>query len=151
MIDGVIVKQIVTHTDDRGCFREILRDDDMLLSTFGQVSITTTYPGVIKAFHWHEKQDDLWYVASGMVQVVLYDRRDDSPTKGRTDVIYAGDLNQVMIKIPIGVLHGYRVLGTTPATLMYVTTKSYATSDPDERRVPFDDPQIDFDWTTKNR
>ncbi len=151
MIDGVVIKDLVTHHDDRGNFREILRDDDELMSSFGQASITTTYPGVVKAFHWHAKQDDLWYVVSGMAQVVLYDRRDGSPTKGMTDVIYAGDENQVLIKIPVGVLHGYRVLGPHPVKLVYFTTRSYVAKDPDEFRVPHDDPEIHFDWMTRNR
>lgn len=151
MIDGVVIKQLVTHPDDRGFFREILRDDDGLLRRFGQISATTTYPGVVKAFHWHERQDDLWYVAAGMAQVVLYDRRDGSKTQGQTQVIYAGDLNPVLIKIPPGVAHGYRVLGSEPVTVVYVTTESYVAAAPDEQRIPFDDPTIGFDWTTENR
>lgn len=151
MIDGVTVKKLITHPDDRGYFREILRDDDALLSRFGQVSVTTTYPGVIKAFHYHERQDDLWYVVSGMAQVVLHDLRKTSPTNGVTEVLYAGDQNPILIKIPTGVAHGYRVLGPHPVVLAYVTTESYDPSKPDEKRIPFDDPSIGFDWTTKNR
>ncbi|MBI4426493.1 MAG: dTDP-4-dehydrorhamnose 3,5-epimerase family protein [Candidatus Kerfeldbacteria bacterium] len=151
MIDGVIVQALTTHPDDRGYFREIVRDDDRLLERFGQVSITETYPGVIKAFHWHERQDDLWYVASGMAQVVLYDRRPDSPTKGQTDVIYAGEQQPVLIKIPKGVAHGYRVLGQQSVVLVYVTTASYQPTQPDEQRIPFDDPTIGFDWATQHR
>ncbi len=151
MIQGVVIKKLITHPDDRGFFREILRDDDKLLSKFGQVSVTTTYPGVIKAFHYHEQQDDLWYVASGMAQVVLHDLRADSPTRGTTDVLYTGDQNPILIKIPIGVAHGYRVLGPEPLTLVYVTTASYDASKPDEKRIPYDDPSIGFDWSTKNR
>ncbi len=49
------------------------------------------YPGVIKAFHYHEKQDDLWFFPSGNAQVVLYDLRKDSPTKGETNVHYMGE------------------------------------------------------------
>lgn len=151
MLQGIVVKQLTTHPDDRGFFREVLRDDDKLLSNFGQTSVTVTYPGVIKAFHYHEKQDDLWYVASGMAQVVLYDMREDSPTHKQTQVIFAGEQNPVLIKIPVGVAHGYRVLGDKPAMLFYHTTMSYDTKNPDEKRIPFDDPGIGFDWTTQNR
>lgn len=151
MIDGVRIKTLTTHADDRGYFREILRDDDGLLARFGQSSITLTYPGVIKAFHWHERQDDLWYVAAGMAQVVLYDRRHHSPTKGETQVLFVGDLNPVLILIPHGVVHGYKVLGTSPVVLVYFTTESYNPKAPDEQRLPFDDPMIHFDWTTKHR
>lgn len=147
----VKVKDLITHADDRGFFREVLRDDDKLLSCFGQTSVTVTYPGVIKAFHYHEKQDDLWYVASGMAQVVLYDMRKDSPTYKETQVIYAGEQNPVLIVIPISVAHGYRVLGDKPVMLFYHTTMSYDAKNPDEKRIPFDDPGINFDWKTQNR
>lgn len=151
MIDGVQVKKLVTHSDDRGYFREIIRDDDDLLERFGQSSVTVTYPGVIKAFHWHAQQEDIWYVVSGMAQVVLYDRRPTSKTRGETQVLYAGDENPIVIRIPIGVAHGYRVLGPKPVTLVYTTTKSYTVADPDEFRIPHDDLEIGFDWSTKNR
>ena len=151
MIQGVEIKSLITHPDDRGYFREILRDDDSLLSNFGQTSVTLTYPGVIKAFHYHERQDDLWYVAKGMAQCVLYDRRKDSPTYKQTQVIFAGEYNPVLIKIPIGVAHGYRAIGPEPVILFYHTTTSYNSQNPDEKRIPWDDPEIGFDWTTKNR
>lgn len=151
MIEGVQVKNLVTHADDRGYFREIIRDDEKLLERFGQSSVTVTYPGVIKAFHWHAKQEDLWYVVSGMAQVVLYDRRPASATHGETQVLYAGDENPIVIRIPVGVAHGYRVLGPKPVTLVYTTTKSYSADDPDEFRIAFDDSEIHFDWSTKNR
>ena len=150
-IHDVVIKQLITHPDDRGYFREILRDDDNLLSHFGQTAITKTYPGVIKAFHWHEDQDDLWYIAQGMARVVLYDRRPDSPTYEVTQVIYAGEDNPLLIYIPTGIAHGYQVLGNKPLLLFYHVTKSYDPANPDEERIPFDDPEIKFDWSIKNR
>jgi len=151
MIQGVVIKKLVKHSDDRGSFMEILRNDDKMLKKFGQTSYTVTYPGVIKAFHYHKKQDDIWFVASGMAQVVLYDMRKKSKTYKETQVIYAGEDNSVLILIPVGVAHGYRVLGTKPVTLFYHTTESYNPKKPDEERIDFDDKEIGFDWKTKNR
>jgi dTDP-4-dehydrorhamnose 3,5-epimerase len=150
-IHDVVVKPLVTHADDRGYFREVLRDDEGLLRRFGQSAVTKTYPGVIKAFHWHHDQDDVWYVVQGMARVVLFDRRPDSPTCGVTQVVYAGDDNPVSILIPSGIAHGYQVLGDQPVILFYHVTKAYDPHDPDEERIAFDDPQIGFDWTIRNR
>ena len=150
-IHDVVVKELVTRSDDRGYFREILREDDNLLRRFGQTSITKTYPGVIKAFHWHNHQDDIWYVASGMASVVLHDRREGSPTKGVTQVVYAGEDNPVIILIPSGVAHGYQVLGNQPVILFYHVTKAYDPKNPDEERIPWDEPEIGFDWSIQNR
>jgi dTDP-4-dehydrorhamnose 3,5-epimerase len=150
-IDGVVVKKLVRHCDDRGFFMEILRDDDKLLRRFGQASMSMSYPGVIKAFHYHERQDDLWFFPVGNAQVVLYDMREDSPTKGETNVFYMGETNPMLLLIPVGVAHGYRVLGQTPAVITYYTTESYNPADPDEKRLEWNDPTINFDWTTTNR
>lgn len=151
MIEGVRVKPLVKFADDRGYFMEIVRDDDELLSRFGQVSCSLTYPGVIKAFHYHEKQDDLWFFPVGNAQVVLHDLRATSPTFRQTDVYYMGEHNPIALLIPAGVAHGYRVLGDAPALLVYVTTRVYDRRNPDERRLPWNDPAIGFDWTTRFR
>lgn len=151
MIEGVKVKRLVRHCDDRGFFQEILRDDDGLLKRFGQASMSKTYPGVIKAFHYHERQDDLWFFAVGNAQVVLHDLRENSPTKGATNVFYMGEDNPILLLISAGVAHGYRTLGEKPAIIIYFTTESYNRDNPDEKRIPYDDPSIGFDWTTKMR
>lgn len=151
MIQGVQVKEVATFPDDRGYFREVYRADDPFFTGVKQTSVTETYPGVIKAFHWHKLQDDVWYVAKGMAQVVLYDQRPDSSTKGTTQVIYAGEQRPCLIFIPKGVAHGYRVIGPDRVMLFYHTTETYDPKAPDEYRIPFDDSTIGFDWTTKNR
>ncbi|OPX88426.1 MAG: dTDP-4-dehydrorhamnose 3,5-epimerase [Pelotomaculum sp. PtaB.Bin013] len=151
MIKDVQVKRLVKHNDDRGFFMEILRDDDQLLTRFGQASMSRTYPGVVKAFHYHEYQDDLWFFPVGNAQVVLHDLREGSPTKGETNVFYLGEDNPLLLVIPKMVAHGYRVLGNMPALIVYFTTASYKPDKPDEKRLAWDDPDIGFDWTTKNR
>ena len=145
-LQGVQIKHLVRHCDERGYLLEVLRDDDELLERFGQTTYTMTYPGVIKAFHWHKKQYDLWYVAMGEARVVLYDLREESPTYRKIQVIYAGEHKPLLIVIPPGVAHGYQVLGDKPVGLFYHTTRSYDPSDPDEERIAYDDPAIAFDW-----
>ncbi|MGE7906615.1 dTDP-4-dehydrorhamnose 3,5-epimerase family protein [Peribacillus sp. NPDC094092] len=152
MIEGVKVKKLVKHCDDRGFFAELVRDDEPeLLSKFGQASLSMSYPGVIKAFHYHEKQDDLWFFPSGNAQVVLFDLREGSSTKGETDVYYMGEENPIMLLIPKGIAHGYRVLGQKPATILYFTTESYNRINPDEKRIIWDDSVIGFSWETENK
>lgn len=151
MIQDVKVKKLIKHADDRGYFMEILRDDDQWLEGFGQLSASLSYPGVIKAFHYHNKQDDIWFFPNGNAQVVLFDRRKDSLTFGKTDVYYMGENHLISLFIPRGVAHGYRVLGNHPAMIAYLTNKSYNPDDPDEYRIPYNDPEIGFDWSTQFR
>jgi dTDP-4-dehydrorhamnose 3,5-epimerase len=151
MIQGVTLKPLKIWADDRGYLMETVCEDDPYFTRFGQSNVTMTYPGVIKAFHWHRNQDDYWVVVKGMAQVVLHDLRPGSPTRGETDVYYLGEQNMQLIAIPRGVAHGYRVLGPEPVLLVYYVTQRYNPKDPDEQRIPFDDPSIGFDWTTHNR
>jgi len=151
MIEGVKIKKMVKHVDDRGFLAEVLRDDEKLMKKFGQSTFTKTHPGVIKAFHWHKKQDDLWFIFDGDAQVVLYDLRKDSLTYKKTQIIYAGEEDLKLIIIPKGIAHGYRVLGKKPVKMIYYTTESYDPKNPDEERMPFDDQEIGFDWGTENR
>lgn len=151
MIEGVKIKELIRHSDDRGWLSEIVRNDEKLLSKFGQAYISKSYPKLIKAFHWHKYQDDLWFCLAGNMQVVLYDRRPRSKTKGETQIFYLGEDSQIIVLIPKGVAHGYRVLGEKSVKLINFTTKSYNPKNPDEERIPFDDPKINFDWETVNR
>ena len=151
MIDGVVVKTCTVHSDDRGWLVEVVRDDEPVFREVRQTTYTIAYPGVIKAFHWHRRQWDVWFFPSGNVQIVLHDLRDGSSSRGVTQVLYAGAKNPLVLAIPPEVAHGYRVLGNEPAALFYHTTEHYDPADPDELRMPFDDPRIGFDWRTKNR
>lgn len=146
MIEDVKIKKLITHHDHRGYFREILRSDDKMLEKFGQTSITKTNPGIIKAFHFHKYQDDIWHIAEGRALVALYDMRKDSPTFHQTQSIITGESDPMLIKIPIGVAHGYKVLGDKPLILFYHTTMTYNPENPDEGRIPHDDPKINFNW-----
>lgn len=150
-IEGVMTKKLVKHCDDRGFFAEVIRDDENILTNFGQLSWSSSFPGVIKAFHYHKEQDDVWFFPSGNAQVVLHDIREDSKTKGITNVYYMGEDNPIVLLIPKGVAHGYRVLGEKTATIIYCTTLAYNPLQPDEKRIPWNDPKIGFDWKTQNR
>lgn len=151
MIQDVKIKQLKLFHDDRGFLTEVMKEGDDLFTDIKQTTYTETYPGVIKAFHWHKLQTDIWFVLRGMAQVVLYDLRFTSPTYKNTNVFCVGEKNPLLISIPPGVAHGYRVLGDDKVGLLYHTTKSYDSNYPDEERISFDDPLINFDWKTKNR
>ena len=145
MIDGVVFKELVTHVDERGFFREIIRvTDDFFVEGFGQWSHSLMYPGVVKAWHVHQKQVDWWYVVNGVVKVALHDIRPDSPTYRQTLEFLLGDNQPArIVRVPPGVAHGCKCING-PANLFYVTSHTY---DPaDEGRIPHDDPSIGYDW-----
>ena len=150
MIDGVKIKNLEVHKDNRGDFREIIKDNEGIIDKIKQVSISSTKPGIIKAFHWHKYQEDLLYVLEGEIQLVLYDPRENSPTKGKTLVILLKESHEPKVAlIPKKVFHGYKVLGNKEARVLYMMNNTYNPENPDEQRVPKDDPTINFDWSEK--
>lgn len=157
LIAGVEIEPFVLWPDDRGCFAEVFR--------FGapgiardflpdgphqvQVSFTVSYPGVVKAIHYHFEQTDLWAPLAGMFQVFLCDVRAESPGCGSVNTLFIGTQRPWKVRIPPGVAHGYKVIGTEPAHLLYATNRFY---DPrDEGRLAFDDPHINYDWQSRPR
>jgi dTDP-4-dehydrorhamnose 3,5-epimerase len=145
MIEGVIFKELTTHNDERGFFRELIRvSDDFFTDGFGQWSHSLMFDGVIKAWHFHRLQTDWWYVATGVLRVGLCDLRPDSPTYKQVMDFLMGDFQLPrVLKIPPGIAHGCKTV-QGPVNLLYMTSRVY---DPaDEIRIAYDDPQIDFDW-----
>ena len=126
---------------------EILRRDDPFFAQFGQVYLTVVYPGVVKGWHWHKKQNDHFCVVKGMAKIVLYDRREDSPTHGLINEFFLGERNPSLVVIPRGVLHGMKGTGTEPAFLINTVTEPYNHAEPDEYRVSPHTGEIPYDWT----
>jgi dTDP-4-dehydrorhamnose 3,5-epimerase len=146
MINGVKIKEIVVHKDERGDFREIVKENDSLFSEIKQISISETKPGVIKAFHWHKNQDDIFYLIEGKIILVLYDARENSSTFKKTDKFILNSSNPKAIFIPRGVFHGYKALGEISSKMLYVMNNSYDPDNPDEERVSENDPRVNFGW-----
>jgi len=146
MIDGVTTKKLKPIPDERGRLMEILRRDDEIFTEFGQVYVTTAYPGAVKAWHKHAYQDDHFCVLVGMMKVVLYDAREDSPTKGEINEFFMGVHNLMVLKIPRGVYHGFKCISETEAMCLNVPTNTYNYDNPDELRAPAHG-EIPYDWS----
>jgi len=149
MIEGVAVKQLARHADQRGYLMELLRSDDPIFSKFGQCYVSMNYPGVVRAWHWHEKQDDFFVVVRGMIRVGLYDQREGSATQGEVNDFYLGENNTILVKIPVGVVHGYKTIGMEPSLLINFPSEAYDPNEPDEYRLPWNTDQIPHDWETQ--
>ena len=149
LIEGVAVKPLKWIPDERGKLMEILRRDDAVFEEFGQVYITTCYPGVVKGWHYHELQADNMAVVKGMAKVVLYDPRDGSATRGLVNEFFIGDDNPALVSIPAMIVHGFKACGTEPAYIVNTVTVPYNHQQPDEFRIdPFDN-DIPYDWALK--
>jgi len=143
-IAGLARKALVRHADERGDFREIARADDPAFAGFAQLSASTVYEGVAKAWHMHRDQTESMTVLAGVVKFAFADRRPGSATFGVVEdqLVDAGH-DPVLFTVPPGVAHGYRVV-RGPAVICYLSNRTY---DPqDQIRIAADDPAIGYDW-----
>ena len=149
MIEGVVLKELVTHTDERGFFREIFRfSEDFGDVTVGQISHSYVNEGVIKAWHGHVYQSQWNYVVTGEIKAALHDNRTESATYGKTMEFLIGEYEAPKAYyFPPGILHGYKCL-KGPMQIIYVTSGVYDLSD--EIRAPANDPDIGFDWSARS-
>ena len=150
MIHGVLTKPLKVIPDERGWLMEMLRDDDPFFQRFGQVYLTVVYPEVVKGWHYHKKQTDHFVVVKGMSKVVLYDSRENSPTKGEVNEFFMGEQNPILLVIPPFVLHGMKGIGVEPAYLVNTPTEHYIYAEPDEFRMDPHSPDVPYDWSRKD-
>ena len=150
MIQGVKVKKLKVILDERGRLMEMLRNDDELFIKFGQVYLTTAYPGVIKAWHYHKIQTDHFVVVHGMMKIVLYDGRKDSTTFGQIDEYFAGVHNPVLIQIPPMVMHGFKCISEHEAIVINCPTELYNYESSDEYRIDPRSSEIPYNWDRKD-
>lgn len=150
LIKDVVVKQLKILPDDRGYLMEMMRKDWPEFMGFAQSYVTACYPGVYKAWHYHKIQYDHFVCPWGMAKVVLYDPRPDSPTRGMVNVFHIGNLNPVLLRIPLLVYHGFTSEADQLSLIINYPTDLYNYKEPDEYRLPYNDPSIPYDWEVKH-
>ena len=148
MIDGVLIRPLTWHNDQRGSLAELVRTDDeaLMQAPLGQVYVTTLYPGVVKAWHKHERQWDRMTCLRGRVLLGLVDDRSDSPTRGESMSIFLGDRNFSLVQFPPGIWHGLKNIGPEEAMVCNCVSAPYDRDNPDEIRLA-PHGTLDFDWS----
>jgi dTDP-4-dehydrorhamnose 3,5-epimerase len=149
-IAGVKVKPLRIVADERGWLMEILRaDDSALFTTFGQVYVSATYPGVVKAWHFHRRQVDNFACVAGMIKLVLVDTRPDSPTRGAINEFFLGTHNPALVQVPNLVHHGWKCISVERSLVLNIPDQPYDYSDPDEERLA-PHGTLPYDWARKD-
>ncbi|MEJ5201240.1 MAG: dTDP-4-dehydrorhamnose 3,5-epimerase family protein [Anaerolineales bacterium] len=149
MIDGVLIQPLRQIPDERGKIMHMLRCDDPHFERFGEIYFSVVYPGVVKGWHLHREMTLNYAVITGMIKLVLYDDRPDSPTRKELQEIFIGEDNYALVKIPPRIWNGFKGIGIYPAIVANCATLPH---DPDEivRLDPFDR-SIPYDWSIAHR
>lgn len=146
LIDGVIAKKLAVYADGRGRVVPILSSLDDIFSRFGRVYLTTVFPGVIKEWHFHQKQFEYFTVIRGAMKMALYDGRDGSSTQGLLNEFSMNGDAPVLLKIPPDVIHGLIGLGEEAAMGIICGSEPYNHDAPD--KVPVNPQKCGciYDW-----
>ncbi|MGE5482646.1 MAG: dTDP-4-dehydrorhamnose 3,5-epimerase family protein [Bacteroidota bacterium] len=149
MIRGVSVHPLRIIPDERGQIMHMLRSDVPHFQQFGEIYFSMVYPGVVKGWHLHKRMTLNYAVPIGMVKLVLYDDRQESPTRGEIMELFIGESNYVLVTIPPGIWNGFKGIGVKPALVANCATIPH---DPEEivRMDPFDNP-IPYEWGLHHR
>lgn len=149
MIDGVKVIALKKICDERGMIMHMLKSTDEHFEKFGEIYFSTAYPGVIKGWHEHTKQVQFYAVIDGMIKLVLYDNRPKSKTHKELIELFIGEDNYQLVRIPTGVINGYKNIGAKTALLANCSTLPH---EPDEmlRYDPYGD-KVPYKWERVDR
>jgi dTDP-4-dehydrorhamnose 3,5-epimerase len=148
VIHDVQVTPLRRIPDERGAVLHMLRADDPAFEQFGEIYFSLIYPGVVKGWHLHRQMTLNYAVPVGMVKLVCYDDRPDSPTRGTVQELHVGELNYVRVTIPPLIWNGFKGESPVPALIANCATVPH---DPGEieRLDPFTD-RIPYDWALKH-
>jgi len=146
VIHDVQIVELTRFQDEGGAMTELARVVDGVPKglagfTLRQINFSEVEPGAVKAFHLHTRQTDVWYVPpSDRLLLILSDVRRDSPTEGTTMRFMLGNGASRLVRIPPGVAHGVKNLGTAMGRIIYFVDVQFsaAAAETDEGRLPWD-------------
>lgn len=147
LLDGMSFHDLIRHDDDRGTVMEIYDPrwgwhEEPLVFCY----VFTIRPGVVKGWGLHKLHEDRYCVMSGEMEVVLYDPRPDSSTRGKICKVYLSGTRPRLINVPRFVWHADRNIGTGELVVLNFPTMQYDHSNPDKYRLPLDTDHIPYDF-----
>lgn len=147
-IEGVVITPKRKIFDDRGAIFHMLRADESAFSTFGEIYFSQIYPGVVKAWHFHQEMTLNYYLVTGAIRLVLCDDRPSSSTQGYFQEIYLHPEDPKLVTVPPRVWNGFKGLGQEPSLVANCATIPH--SKEEISYLPFDDPSFGYDWSQRN-
>lgn len=145
MIHDVVIKDVTPLLNEQGGILHMVREDETsLFSRFGELYFSITNPGVVKGWHRHGRQHNIFSCVRGTLRLALFDGRSGSPSNGAVQVLEFGEGHHKIVRIPAGVTYGWKNIGVTPALLVNLASEKH---DPaDATRVPIDSPEVPYRW-----
>ena len=145
MIEGVKVVPLKQIPDERGTVMHMLKRTDPHFIRFGEIYFTTVHPGVVKGWHKHQRMSLNYACPYGRVKLVLYDDRENSPTRGEIMELLLGPDDYKLVQIPTNVWNSFKGLGDVTSIIANCATEPH-TKEFSEAIDPMSDNAIPYDW-----
>jgi dTDP-4-dehydrorhamnose 3,5-epimerase len=148
-LPGVVLLEPRVFGDDRGFFLESYNQrtfvDLGITGAFVQDNHSFSGKNVVRGLHYQiqQPQGKLVRVIAGEILDVALDVRRSSSTLGKWEAFTLSGENKLMLWIPPGFAHGFRV-SSASAHVIYKTTDFYAPEH--ERTIAWNDPGLSIDW-----
>jgi dTDP-4-dehydrorhamnose 3,5-epimerase len=145
VIDGVRIKPLREIADANGGVQHMVRSDESeLFVGFGEIYFSFTNPGVVKGWHVQVEQTNLLSCVCGRLRLVLHDARSGSPTAGETAEIRFSDGDRKVVRVPPGIVYGWKNEGDAPAIL--ANCASHPHDPAGSRKIPIASAEVPYVW-----
>jgi dTDP-4-dehydrorhamnose 3,5-epimerase len=146
-IEGVLRRQAMPNTDERGSFTELWRasqTDSLGVGRMVQANLSRSRKGVLRGMHFHLRQADLWLLVEGECATAATDLRPAlRGGQAASEVIVKKPADALLI--PPRVAHGF--LAITDMALVYLVSHEYDGTD--EYGFAWDDPAARISWPSE--
>ncbi|OSS43004.1 dTDP-4-dehydrorhamnose 3,5-epimerase [Desulfurella amilsii] len=153
-IDNVLLIKPKVFFDERGFFLETYKKslfaEAGVKEDFNQDNFSFSKKGVLRGLHLQRKpksQSKLVRCVKGEILDVIADVRANSNTYGEWLSFKLNDVNQHILYVPEGFLHGFVVLSDS-AIVHYKASNEYCVNCEDG--VVWSDKTLNIDWQTKD-
>ena len=149
-MEGLCVLMPFYAEDNRGSFKKLFEKDIFaqleIPNETNEILVSSSKPGVLRGmqFQYHKPQTKCVSVLKGAIYDVAIDLRKDSPTFGQWCAVELSDRNHRVFCIPKGFAHGFQVLGTEDAIVMYQCCGKYDKQS--DTGIRWDDSEIGVQW-----
>ena len=142
-ICGVSLRPLAEIQTVGGPVLHMLRADNPEFSSFGEIYFSVVEPGAVKAWKRHSRQTQYFAVPCGLMEIVVYDPRADSPSRGLVESFFLGRPGHYsLLRIPPGLWYGFACRSVQSALMANCADIPH---DPEEsERLPKDSPEIPF-------
>jgi dTDP-4-dehydrorhamnose 3,5-epimerase len=140
--EGVILRRLVRHSDNRGVLAEVHRGDWTPSGPFHQWNLVHSEGNVLRGVHVHPRHCDYLMVVSGELMLGLHDLRPEDPAARTTCFLTLTGDDPVTAYVPAGICHGFWF--ARPTTYLYGLSTGWSMHE--ELGCRYDDPALGLDW-----